>query len=470
MERVDVVELEPAIDEMARRCRELNRDVLNHAKVRRIYNDGREHVFTTSQTYDIVISEPSNPYRAGVAALYTVEFYRQIRDRMNADGVFVQWVQAYEVDALTVNTVLATARSVFDHVEVWQSIPGDLQVVCSQAPILYSAADLRQRLSDDVVQEGLRAAWHIDDLEGFLAHFLANSGYVDSIARMELFVPNRDDRNFLEYGFAKTVGLSTGFTAGIVRQAAVKAGQHLPTFSDASVDWNLVETRRMEFNYLFSGDMVPSDQRTEFHRALATGFVYANADRFDKALEAWSEAPQQSPSGVMRLVLARCHAELGQAECLQLLAPIEEKYPAESAAIRATYYWQQKDSVKAVEAIEAFYDLLSHDPWAISPIVHPTLQLTVEAAHSDPAAAKRLFEKFATPLAAYRFEHQRPVLRFLIAEHLEQEMLVEALVALEPNPPWIRDTLKLRAETYAAAKHPLARQAASDWKLFQTHD
>ena len=88
----------------------------------------------------MILSEPSNPYRAGVASLYTQEFYRAVRDRLKPDGVFVQWVQAYEVDGFTVNTVLATARSVFDHVEIWQTIPGDLQMVCSQQPIEYSEA------------------------------------------------------------------------------------------------------------------------------------------------------------------------------------------------------------------------------------------------------------------------------------------------------------------------------------------
>ena len=82
-ERVNVVELEPALDEMARRCSELNFNVLAHPRVRRIYNDGREFVLTSKNRYDLVISEPSNPYRAGVAVLYTAEFYEAVRRRLN---------------------------------------------------------------------------------------------------------------------------------------------------------------------------------------------------------------------------------------------------------------------------------------------------------------------------------------------------------------------------------------------------
>ncbi len=274
IERVDVVELEPAIDEMARRSSQLNKDVLNHPRVRRIYNDGREFVFTTDQKYDVIISEPSNPYRAGVAALYTLEFYQQVRDRLTAEGVFVQWVQAYEVDSLTVSTVLATARRVFQHVELWQSIPSDLQVVCSQVPIKYSVEEMRTRLGTPIMAEALRVAWKVDGVEGFLAHYLGNTAYVDGVESASVILPNTDDRNFLEYGFAKTVGFLTGFTASDMREAAVLAGHHRPVLTEGGIDWELVERRRIEFNFLFTGQILPSQQRTPELRALAQGYVY----------------------------------------------------------------------------------------------------------------------------------------------------------------------------------------------------
>ncbi|MGD9636378.1 MAG: fused MFS/spermidine synthase, partial [Pirellulales bacterium] len=200
IERVDVVELEPAIDEMARRSSDLNHAALEHPKVRRIYDDGRELVLSTKEKYDIIISEPSNPYRAGVASLYTQEFYRAVLDRLTPNGLFIQWVQAYEVDGATVHSVLATARSVFEHVEVWQTIPGDLQLVCSPQRLRYSAAELRKRIAELQVAEALRVAWGVDTLEGFLSHFLGNDAFVDELTPVDMIVPNTDDRNYLEYG------------------------------------------------------------------------------------------------------------------------------------------------------------------------------------------------------------------------------------------------------------------------------
>ena len=133
IERVDVVELEPAVREMARRCRAVNRDVLANPKVRLIFNDAREVLLTTAGRYDLIVCEPSNPYRSGIANLFTREFYLAGRNRLNDGGMFIQWVQAYEIDEHTMRTVFATFKSVFAHVEVWQTKVGDVVLLGSAA-------------------------------------------------------------------------------------------------------------------------------------------------------------------------------------------------------------------------------------------------------------------------------------------------------------------------------------------------
>ena len=104
-----------------------------------IIADAREVLQTTPKRYDVVFSEPSNPYRAGIASLYTQEFYQQVAERLTDGGVFVQWLQAYEVDAQTVRTVYATLDSVFPHVETWEGRTDDLLLVCSNRPIRHDS-------------------------------------------------------------------------------------------------------------------------------------------------------------------------------------------------------------------------------------------------------------------------------------------------------------------------------------------
>ncbi len=424
-------------------------------------------MLTSEEKYDVILSEPSNPYRAGVASLYTQEFYRAVRDRLAPGGIFVQWVQAYEVDALTVNTVLATARSEFKHVEIWQTIPSDLQLVCSQQPIAYSAAELRKRIAEPMLAEAIRVAWNVNDLEGFLARFLASREFVDQLVEPGIYVPNTDDRNFLEYGFAKTVGSNTGYSGSRVRLAAIEAGNHRPPVEGDAIDWGLVEKRRTEFNWLYNGELLTADSAKPELRMLNQAYIkFANED-YRGALDAWSELPPGELGDFDRLVRARAHAELGEVECLELLAPIETRYPTESAAIVVVYYWKRKDAAQAGATLAVVFERLAVDPWIIAPLVKPTIGLITQIADADAPTRQRLFAALAKPFAGYRFEHQRKLARLMIAEELGQEAVLEALAELEPNPPWQEELLKLRAETYAAAKHPLAEKSRRDWEDFQ---
>src|SRR4029079_1574121 len=113
IERVDVVEFEPTILRGAKDCEAVNQHALSNPKVHVIIGDGREVLLSTSQKYDVIASEPSNPYRAGIASLFTREFYQPAALRLSAGGIFAQWVQAYEIDARTLGTVYATMGSVF---------------------------------------------------------------------------------------------------------------------------------------------------------------------------------------------------------------------------------------------------------------------------------------------------------------------------------------------------------------------
>jgi len=167
--RTDVVELEPAILDVARLCAPVNRGAMENPRVRVTTGDAREALMAGRERYDLVFSEPSNPYRAGVASLFTREFYEAAASRMATRGVFLQWVQAYEVDEETIATLIATLAAVFPHVEVWQVHQIDLLLVASREPILYDAAVLRARMREEPFASALRLAWRATELEDVLA-------------------------------------------------------------------------------------------------------------------------------------------------------------------------------------------------------------------------------------------------------------------------------------------------------------
>jgi spermidine synthase len=75
-----------------------NNNVLSDPRTELIIQDGRAHIGLTNRTYDIVISEPSNPWMAGLATLFTADFFELVKKRLNPDGIFVEWIHAYQID------------------------------------------------------------------------------------------------------------------------------------------------------------------------------------------------------------------------------------------------------------------------------------------------------------------------------------------------------------------------------------
>jgi hypothetical protein len=469
IERVDVVELEPAIDEMARRCSELNGDVLNHPDVRRIYNDGREYIFTTEREYDLVISEPSNPYRAGIAALYTTEFYQAARQRLKPGGLFIQWLQAYEVDSTTVHMVIATAHSAFDHIECWQTLAGDLQLVCSNSKLEYSVAELRERIQNDAVREALAQAWYVHDLEGFLGHFLANTEWTAAVQRTPFLALNTDDCTMLEYSFAKSVGRDAGFSIEQLRDYLKNSGYQRPSLTGEAIDWNTVELRRQQLNFLFNGQLSVALLPEAQDRALVEALNKFQFQDFAAVVSSWPAKHRDPQDAVLRLVLAKSYAELGRPESVELLSAVEESHPIDSAAIRATYNFRAGNTEQAIQALEQFYTRLGKSPWLLSMISESTLARTVELAKADRNAAVRIYPHVARPFASHRFEYLRQLTRAMVAKAIDTPHFVEALGELEPHITWAAEILEARAKAYAEVNHPWAKRAQRDWEWFQRH-
>jgi hypothetical protein len=100
--------------------------------------------------YDAIVSEPSHPWVPGVANLFTREFFELGRSRLKDDGVFVQWVQIYQLSTESLRSVLATYRSVFPHVMMFrvggQAQGKDLILVGSRAPL--SLAPVAERMKE----------------------------------------------------------------------------------------------------------------------------------------------------------------------------------------------------------------------------------------------------------------------------------------------------------------------------------
>lgn len=142
IEREDVVELEPAIQRAALFFGAYNHNILDNDKVNIIVNDGRNHVLLTPErTYDIIVSEPSNPWISGVSNLFTREFLEIGKTRLKPGGVWSQWVQLYGMGEQDVKTLLRTFAEVYPYVQLYATIEdADLVLIGSESPIAPTVA------------------------------------------------------------------------------------------------------------------------------------------------------------------------------------------------------------------------------------------------------------------------------------------------------------------------------------------
>ncbi len=125
------IEIEPAVIRAANAFRPANQRAYEDPRSTFAIEDARTHFARSDVRYDLILSEPSNPWVSGTSSLFTVEFYRRVRDALTEDGVMAQWFQLYEMSDRLVLTVLAALHRVFPDYRAYLVGPRDLLVVAA---------------------------------------------------------------------------------------------------------------------------------------------------------------------------------------------------------------------------------------------------------------------------------------------------------------------------------------------------
>lgn len=152
---VDAIELEPAVLEAAKFFAKVNdlkfTDQPPYAYAPRLkvrMDDARNYLASTRESYDLIISEPSNPWITGVSDLFTEEHFRISKKRLRPGGLYVQWVQLYEVSPENIKTIYRTFGSQFAHVMVFAAAPffDDTLLIGSDSPFDIDLKEIERRL------------------------------------------------------------------------------------------------------------------------------------------------------------------------------------------------------------------------------------------------------------------------------------------------------------------------------------
>ncbi len=131
MTELVTIEIEPQMIEGSRAFYPANRRTFDDPRSRIVIDDAKSYFASGQRKYDLIVSEPSNPWVSGVSGLFTAEFYGRVREHLSDGGVFGQWLHVYELDDGLVLSVMAALHQNFPSYEVFQVGQGDLLVVAS---------------------------------------------------------------------------------------------------------------------------------------------------------------------------------------------------------------------------------------------------------------------------------------------------------------------------------------------------
>lgn len=161
-----------------------------------IIDDARSYLSYTKQKYDVIIAEPSNPWVAGVGSLFTTDFYRRASQALHPGGIYVQWVQSYEMSDETFASIARSFRTVFPYTYSFR-LNSDSMLLGSLHPVIPDWNAMEQRFEIPSVKKDLRRLG-IQTLPTLLYLQDASPVLIDSIASYS-GEENTDDNHLLEY-------------------------------------------------------------------------------------------------------------------------------------------------------------------------------------------------------------------------------------------------------------------------------
>lgn len=402
VERLDVVEIEPAVVEAATRFfGPENHDLFARDSLNVIYEDGRTHLLASGETYDVIISEPTNPFISGVANLFTSEHYANARARLAPGGMYLQWIQTYSSSDWMLRAMLRTFLESFPHVDLWWGSPEDLLLLGSDRPIAYDRGLVARRVAGNRgLAQDLWPVLYARDSDDLFGRFLLHEDELAPLLEGAEIL--HDELPRLEARASRNRYQPTGIDAlleDVRRVRAARASLWPRSVSPTPSDDASLRLAAVRFRGADAGSDVELLQGVDRDEAFVLR-AQALPDSARKAQALLRRGLERHPKSVaIQLELARVSAELGEVaaaiDLLQGVAGSPESLAPPYALLRAqltdprTPEGAQRVTAIVESALASLRERLGD--YALR---GPLLELLADAAPNSPRATQLLQELF----------------------------------------------------------------------------
>lgn len=192
------IELEEAVIEASANFTSFNLEPLKSPKHRLRIDDGRNFILSTDRKFDVIISEPSNPWMSGASSLFTYDFWSKAAKKLNKGGIFCQWLQMYELSLNNIKILMNTFHKVFPYVILFQSYQNsnDTLLIGSFEPLRFDYKRSEQLLNLPSIKSELEKINVVNPFDVFILIYYTQKE-IEEFAKTEIV--NTDDNSIIEY-------------------------------------------------------------------------------------------------------------------------------------------------------------------------------------------------------------------------------------------------------------------------------
>jgi spermidine synthase len=377
-------------------------------------------------------------------------------------------MQAYEIHPGSLRSLYGTLAAELPAVETWQTLPGDLMLVASRAPLRHDLARIGEKDPRGAVPG--RPARRV-------AHRLASRASSPASSRGPAFTErlralgdplNTDDRNTLEFGFARSLGVSGLLDVEAVRAAAAEAGGDHPRSREARSTSRAILDERLGV-HSSAGEAPPGPGAAAGD--LGGGPTRTRCGRAARARPPCRPGASQDrePEGPNELALvAEVTADAGDERALPLVEALRAYQPAEADACLGRLLLRLGSHEAALAALESAFAAYRRSPWPSPLVMQGALDAALELAGQRPDLAPRVLASLEEPFALGMLNELRVEEAFLVGSLRPPGADCARLLApVEPHVPFTRAWLEYRLQCFSATDDARLVSAFDDLRRFE---